>query len=249
MYQQIAEDLTSSLKLQHPAVGVAFSNNGVSAPSYSGNAPAGCMFWEEAFRGAIKTSAEDHTSCSIGIYTHNLASPPANYEQQLGAVLQVLGDLQYVRREDLPLIPVLKDKPKYVIYSPLRDSGIAAEVVLLFVNSRQGLIIAEAAQQVDGVIPPVMGRPACAVIPQVVNSGNAAMSLGCCGARAYLTSLSDDVALWALPGSKIADYTARIAALATANDLLAEFHRVRGEDVKQGARPTYEESLQRISGK
>ena len=35
---------------------------------------------------------------------------------------------------------------------------------------------------------PAMGRPACAVVPQAINSGQAALSLGCCGARAYLDS-------------------------------------------------------------
>ena len=51
-----------------------------------------------------------------------------------------------------------------------------------------------------------MGRPACAVVPQVVNGGRGAMSLGCCGARAYLDAMPDGVALWALTGGKIAAY-------------------------------------------
>jgi uncharacterized protein (DUF169 family) len=247
MYELIAEDLKTSLRLHYPAVGVAFSNNGPDVPMYSGSAPAGCSFWEEAFTKPIKTSAADHQSCSIGIYTHNLAGAPSGYEQQLGTVLKVLGDLQYVQPSDLSLIPVLKEQPRYVLYGPLREASTIPHVVLMFADSRQGLIITEAAQQVDGVIPPVLGRPACAVIPQVVNSGKAAMSLGCCGARAYLPAMSDSTALWALPGAKISDYAARINALARANDLLAGFHRLRAQDVKSGARPTYEESLERFS--
>ncbi len=237
--------MRDSLGLQYPPVAVSFGTNGVEAPSSPAAVPAGCVFWQEAFRGPIKTSARDHELCSIGVYTHNLADAPETYNQQLGAVLKVLGDLEYVRPSDIAHIPVLKEQPKYVLYSPLDQVTGLPEVVLLFANARQGLVIVEAVQQVEGAPPPVLGRPACAVIPQTVNSGRAAMSLGCCGARAYLDAMTDDIAVWALPGSKIGEYTDRIVALAKANDTLSAFHRARGRDVQSGGRPTYEESLGR----
>ena len=62
-----------------------------------------------------------------------------------------------------------------------------------------------------------MGRPACAALPQALNAGNAVLSLGCCGARAYLDALDDRVSMWALPGLKIERYCAEISALARAN--------------------------------
>ena len=48
-----------------------------------------------------------------------------------------------------------------------------------------------------------MGRPACGVIPQALNTGRTALSLGCCGARAYLDVLTPDVALYAIPGTRL----------------------------------------------
>jgi uncharacterized protein (DUF169 family) len=117
---------------------------------------------------------------------------------------------------------------------------------LLFANSRQSLVITEAAQQVDPGVPPAMGRPACAAIPQAVNTGKPALSLGCCGARAYLNVLSDDFALWALPGAKIAEYASRIKVLADANNLLTQFHQLRRSDVEHGKSPSIEESLLRL---
>jgi uncharacterized protein (DUF169 family) len=244
--QAIAERMRTSLGLQYPPIAVSFGNNGAEAPSLPAAVPAGCVFWQEAFRGPIKTSARDHELCSIGVYTHNLSDAPGNYEEQLGAVLKVLGDLEYVRPSDIPQIPVLKEQPKYVLYSPLDQAADDPSVVLLFTNARQGLVITEAVQQVEGAPPPVLGRPACAVIPHVVNSGKAAMSLGCCGARAYLDAMTDDIAVWALPGSKIGDYAGRIEALAKANDMLLAFHSARRRDVQSGERPTYEESLGRM---
>jgi uncharacterized protein (DUF169 family) len=88
-----------------------------------------------------------------------------------------------------------------------------------------------------------MGRPACAIVPQAMNTTRAALSLGCCGARAYLDALTDDVALWAIPGSRLDVYAERIAALAKANAVLTTFHQVRRGDVEDGKSPTIKESL------
>jgi hypothetical protein len=81
----------------------------------------------------------------------------------------------------------------------------------------------------------------------VANSGRAALSLGCCGARAYLDALTDDIALWALPGARIAQYVEKVEKLSKANDLLTTFHTRRRQDVADGQTPTYGESLARLA--
>ena len=104
------------------------------------------------------------------MYTHNLQFSAAAGEDLLDA-LKVFAELGYVRAEDVASIPVLGTKPVYVVYSPLGASNpLPADVVLLFVNARQTLLLSEATQQVEGQNPLAMGRPACAVIPQVMNS-------------------------------------------------------------------------------
>jgi uncharacterized protein (DUF169 family) len=129
------------------------------------------------------------------------------------------------------------------VYAPLADSPLPPDVVLLFVNANQTLILSEATQQVESQNPPAMGRPACAIVPQVMNSGRAALSLGCCGARAYLDVLTDDVAVFAIPGVKLEAYARRIEALAKANGILSKFHELRRRDVAAGGRPSIKESL------
>lgn len=116
-------------------------------------------------------------------------------------------------------------------------------MVLLFVDARQTLILCEAAQQVENHNAPAMGRPACAVVPQVMNTGRAALSLGCCGARAYLDVFTDDVALFAIPGAKLAVYAERITTFAQANAALSKFHHVRRRDIGAGQVPSVERSL------
>jgi uncharacterized protein (DUF169 family) len=173
---------------------------------------------------------------------------PPQYESELGTVLQVMSGLEYARPEDVARIPVMGRQVKYAIYAPLASAEAAPDVVVLFANARRSLALTEALAQVDGENAPAMGRPACAAIPQAVNSGRAAMSLGCCGARAYVSALSDDAAMWALPGAKIEAYAARVEILAKANDLLGQFHELRKSDVAAGARPTYAESMARLQG-
>jgi uncharacterized protein (DUF169 family) len=76
-----------------------------------------------------------------------------------------------------------------------------------------------------------------------MNTGRAALSLGCCGARAYLDVLTDEVAIFAIPGAKLEAYTRRIESLAKANAVLANFHMIRRQAIAAGATPTVKESL------
>ena len=182
------------------------------------------------------------------MYTHHMPLTTPAQQEDLNTCLKVFGDLGYVRPEDIPGIPVLKEEAKYVTYAPLASTPVPPSTVLLFANSRQSLAITEAVQQVEPGIPPALGRPACAVIPQAINTGKPALSLGCCGARAYLDVFTDDFALWALPGNRIADYAARIKVLADANTILTKFHELRRDDVAAGKSPSVNESLARLQG-
>jgi len=241
--QQIAQTLATSLKLTLPPIAICFTDEvPAGVANWTGRVPAGCRFWEEAAAKAFATSASDHDLCSIGTFTHNLETSAA-HDAERGDALKVFADLGYVRSEDIAMIPVLKTRFAHVVYGPLGSVPLAPDVVLLFGKADQMLILAEASQQVEGGLPPAMGRPACAIVPQAMNTAHAALSLGCCGARAYLDALTGDVALWAIPGSKLELYAERIAALAKANAILTTFHQVRRGDVESGGSPTIQESL------
>jgi len=242
-YAQLAARVTASLDLRQPPVAICFTDSIPAGMSgHAGRVPAGCRFWQDATSTAFATSASDHTLCAIGVYTHNLQpSPPQQID--LMDALKVFAELSYVREEDMASIPVLQSQPRYVLYSPLVDSPMPPDVVVLFVSANQTLILSEATQQVENQTPPAMGRPACAVIPQVMNTGRAALSLGCCGARAYLDVLGDDVAIFAIPGAKLEAYAQHIEALSKANAVLSRFHHIRLRDIGAGQTPTIKESL------
>jgi uncharacterized protein (DUF169 family) len=242
-FETLARTLTESLHLNLPPIAVSFTDSipeGVSP--FAGSAPAGCRFWQEATSRVFATVAGDHDLCAIGVYTHNLESSPA-VQNDLQVALKVFGDLGYVRPEDMPLIPVLNQSAKVIVYGPLAATPVAPDVVLMFVKADQTLVLSEASQQLEHGLPPALGRPACAVVPQAFNSGRTALSLGCCGARAYLDVLAPDVALYAIPASILMAFTERVATLAKANATLTSFHTLRRRDIEAGKRPSVMESL------
>ena len=246
-YATIAKTLMDSLDLRVAPVAVILADappKGVPGPSIP--PAAGCVFWELGAESAVVTEAKDHANCAVGMFTHHMSVTTASQQDDLNTSLKIFEDLGYVRPEDIPGIPVLKNESKYVIYASLASTALPPSTVLLFANSRQSLAITEAVQQLELGAPPALGRPACAVIPQSINSGKAAMSLGCCGARAYMDVLTDDFALWALPGAQISEYADRIKVLAQANQVLSQFHTIRRSDVEAGRSPSVKESLVRL---
>lgn len=242
-YANLAYLLTDALELTQPPIAITFTEQvPANIPARTTQAAAGCRFWQDAAEGAFATSAQDHALCSIGCYTHNLPMSEAT-QADLADTLKVLADLTYITEQDLAQIPALQSQPKHILYSPLSETQLAPDVVLLFVSASQTLILTEATQQVENNLPPAMGRPACAIVPQVINTGRAALSLGCCGARAYLDTLTQDVALFAIPGARIEAYARRIEALSKANALLTRFHHLRRQAVASGQSPTIKESF------
>jgi uncharacterized protein (DUF169 family) len=247
-YQRQAKDLMTSLELPLPPIAISFSDVApANVPPYDGVVPAGCVFWQEAATRTFVTAAKDHELCAIGVHTHHISGASGSQQAELQEALKAMSGLDYVRQEEVAAIPVVQREVNHVIYGPLADFPLDPEVVLLFAQARQGLILSEAVARVDKGMPLAMGRPACAVVPQVLNGGSAALSLGCCGARAYIDSLTDSVAMWAFPGSKLEQYCKEIIVLARANKTLTTFHARRREDVESGRRPTVRQSLDRLS--
>jgi uncharacterized protein (DUF169 family) len=241
--ETIARTLTDSLHLSQPPVAIAFTDAvPAGVPPYAGLAPAGCRFWQEATGRVFATVSRDHDLCAVGVFTHHLGST-GDVQTDLQDALKVFADLDYVRPEDMAFIPVLQREAKVVVYGPLASIPVPPDVVLLFVKAEQALILSEASQQLENGLPPALGRPACGIVPHAINTGRTALSLGCCGARAYLDMLTPEVSLYAVPGSKLEAFTGRVAALANANTVLTKFHSLRRNEVEAGKHPSVKESL------
>ena len=174
-FNQIAQRLTASIRLSLPPIAICFTDKvPAGIQNWTGRVPAGCRFWQEAATEGFATSPSDHDMCAIGTFTHNLETTEAHDAEHRDA-LRVFADLGYVREQDIASIPVLDSRSSHVVYGPLATIPLAPDVVLLFGKADQMLILSEASQQVEGGLPPAMGRPACAIVPQAKNTGRAAV--------------------------------------------------------------------------
>lgn len=220
--------LKQLLGLKLPPVAIAFRKTAPpNVPRIDAAAPAGCGYWRLAAEGKVfYTEASDHYTCPVGAHTHGIDLPPET-AKELNAIVQTMVGLQYIKMEEIPMIPRRQDGFGVAVYAPLADATFEPDIVLVRGTVKQLMLLAEAAQAA-GVAGggATMGRPTCAVIPEAIQSGRAATSFGCIGNRVY-TGLGDDEGYYAIPGSKVAEVVGKLATITEANRRLEIFHRDR----------------------
>ncbi len=189
--------------------------------------PSGCTFWKLASEGrSFYTEAVDHFGCAVGAYTHGAELPDAQTRELSNLITTMVG-LAYIKQEEVPQIPHRAAPLRYVIYSPLSKSAKPPDTVLVRGNSRQLMLLAEAARSSGHLKDSsTMGRPACAMVPESISSGQAVLSLGCVGNRIY-TGLADEEGYMAIPGCALEAVCSQLEIILKANQALAQFHSER----------------------
>lgn len=136
-------------------------------------------------------------------------------------------ELKYLKSDEVPQIPHRTNPLQIAAYAPLASATFAPDAVIFRGNVRQIMLISEAARRA-GVFEAgsVMGRPACAMLPQSLGSGAAVASVGCIGNRVY-TGLADDELYITVPGPAIERVLTEIDTIVDANVELEKFHRAR----------------------
>lgn len=218
----------AELNLQSRPVAVAFLDAPPAGLSrIDRQLPAGCAFWKHASEGnAFYTLPEDHYNCPVGAFTHNVDLPPAQQEELAGLVGTMV-QLQYIKAGEVPSIPRRTETLRVAAYAPLDKAPFAADVVIVRGNARQMMLLSEAARAAGTFGgSDIMGRPACALVPQAVNSGAGVASFGCIGNRVY-TALSDDELYVAIPGAALEPTMQKLAAILQANKELEALHEDR----------------------
>ena len=223
-----AAQLTKLLKLRTQPIAIAFRD---SAPEGMDRieeaAPAGCSYWKYAAQGrTFYTEASDHFGCPIGSYTHGIDLPEETAEE-LEGLLGTMVELQYISREEVPDIPRRGEPFGVALYSPLASAAFEPGAILILGNARQMMLLAEAAHaaglETEGSL---VGRPTCAAIPAVLQSGRTATNLGCIGNRVY-ADLADDELYFAVAGPQLGVLLENLSTIAIANRELEAFHRGR----------------------
>jgi uncharacterized protein (DUF169 family) len=225
-YTHIEQLLTESLGLSRRPVAVAFrptAPEGVSA--FAGSLPSGCSFWRVAADGhSFYTVPGDHYNCPIGSYTHNIPLPPER-EPELMQTLSWMTEIGYIRLEEVPAIPRLRDTPGVVVYAPLADTPVEPDAVIVAGEPGRLMLLHEAAARAGIAAQPLFGRPTCMAIPASLTDA-VVSSMGCVGNRVY-TGLSDSELYTSISGKQLDAVAAQLTTIVSANNALAAYHEQR----------------------
>jgi uncharacterized protein (DUF169 family) len=222
----------SSIGFVNAPVAIAFLATPPPGLDHIGHAEAaGCGYWKQASEGrAFYTTAEDHGNCPIGAFTHGVELSPEK-GQELQSLIGTMIELKYLKKEEIQAIPHRAAPMRVAAYAPLAEATFEPDVIVFRGNVRQIMLMSEAARAA-GVFETgaVMGRPACAMIPQAINTGASVASVGCIGNRVY-TGLGDDELYLTVPGSQASDVLQQLETILTANRELEKFHRQRAATI------------------
>lgn len=223
-----ATQLKEMLDLQRQPVAVRFQDSVPEGISRINDAAvSGCTYWKMASEGqTFYTEASDHFGCPIGAHTHGIHLTEEKAEE-LNGLIDTMVQLQYINMEEVPGIPQVQGPFGVAIYAPLSEASFEPDVVIVSGNARQMMLLAESAHAA-GVSSDtsMVGRPTCAAIPAVMQSGQTATNLGCIGNRIY-TGLSDDDLYFVLAGSQVHAVVDQLATIVNANNELTTFHQGR----------------------
>lgn len=180
----------------------------------TGKVPAGCVFWMKAAERTFHTCSEDHANCSVGSLTHGfIPLDVAATKADVAAMVAV----KWVTPEMFPGIPVVKQKPRCVVYGPLADTPIDPDVVFLRVNGKQAMSLHDAMPDIH-----FEGKPQCHIIPMAREQGKVALSAGCMASRTR-TGMSNSEMTCAIPAGKLGEVLEKLVAGCAADKAIAAY--------------------------
>jgi uncharacterized protein (DUF169 family) len=225
--RRLAEALTKALHLAVAPIAISFESEtpaGVAAfdapmsepapDGRQGRVPAGCVFWVQATDGTFSTAPEDHGNCSVGRYTHGLATVDEIVGNGDVAALLESG---WVDAEAVAGIPAVSERPASVVYGPLAESPRVPDVVLLRVNGRQLMVLSDALPGLR-----IEGKPQCHIVALAKEHGEAAASVGCALSRAR-TGMRPDEMTFAFPGGKLPEVVAAVERTSAVDTVVARY--------------------------
>jgi uncharacterized protein (DUF169 family) len=230
-------ELQDLLGLSVPPVAIAFLNHvpdGIAridrpmppttADGRTGTVAAGCVFWIEGALRVFATQAEDHGNCSVGSLTHGFKTME---EIAHNADVAALCETGWVTPEAVAKIAVVREKPKGVVYGPLRDIPVEPSVILLRLNGKQQMLLHDAWPGLR-----FEGKPQCHIVPIAKEGGEIAVSFGCMLSRVR-TGMSNNEVTCAIPARHLSALIERLRAARAADNAVAVY---AAEDSKRFAR-------------
>ena len=225
--------LCKTLHLSRRPVAIAFCGSPpAGVMKFAGEEPSGCSFWQIAAGGmTFYTLPGDHSNCAMGSHTHNFPVTPERAGEFEKALSQISGS-GYLKMEEIPLIPRLKQAPGAIIYSPLGDTPTDPDLVILVARPVQVMILQEAAMHAGiGLQLTPLGRPACFSLATALSRGMV-ISAGCLGNRVY-TDLKEDELYVIVSGRVLQKIADEVQAIEESSSRITEFHRARRKSLRK----------------
>jgi len=225
--RRLAEALSTALHLAVPPIAISFEqaapeavatfDEPMSQPTpdgRSGRVPAGCVFWVKATDRTFATAPEDHGNCSVGSFTHGLATMDDIAGNSDVAALLESG---WVDAAAVARLPSVSSAPGSVVYGPLAESPQRPDVVLLRVNGRQLMVLSDALPGLR-----IEGKPQCHIVALAKEQGEAVASVGCALSRAR-TGMRPDEMTFAFPGDRLAEVVDKVERTAAVDTVVAKY--------------------------
>ncbi|MGE0355991.1 MAG: DUF169 domain-containing protein [Burkholderiales bacterium] len=226
-YKAMAGALTDLLSLSVPPLAITFTQSEPEGTARyegrmpeptpdgrTGKVPAGCVFWMKATERTFHTCAEDHANCSVGSLTHGFIPLDVAATR---ADVQAMVAVKWVTPEMFPGIPVVKERPKCVVYGPLAETRIDPDVVFLRINGKQAMSLHDAMPDLR-----FEGKPQCHIIPIAREQGQVALSVGCMASRTR-TGMSNTEMTCAIPAGKLGEVLRKLEAGCGADKAIAAY--------------------------
>ena len=178
---------------------------------------------------AFYTNASHHYNCAVGSHTHAIPLP-AERAKELEDTIGFMISNNYLRMEEVPGIPTLKQTPAVVAYAPVAAATFSPDVVIVAANPAQAMMLYEAALRagVGQALTSVLGRPGCASLPLAMQTGMATMSFGCKGNRTF-TGIDDSQMYFVVPGAAWSKVAGELAGTVASNVAMGEHYAHKAE--------------------
>lgn len=183
----------------------------------TGRVPAGCVFWMHGTGSTFSTVAEDHANCSVGSLTHGFVDlEDVGSNEDVAALLES----GWVTMDDVPGIPVVKERPGSVTYGPLAETPHDPDVVFLRLTPRQVMVLSDA---LPGL--PIEGKPQCHIVAAAKEQGEVVASVGCQLSRVR-TGMSNSEMTVAIQAGELDTVVERLEKTAEADNAVARYAAV-----------------------
>ncbi len=192
--------LKTLLQLAYDPVGVSGAGDSDPIAASTAPAPSACSFWRRAETASFTADAKSHLNCKVGAHVMGFSLGEQDM-QALGALVQTMTGVSYILPEEVPALPRLPEHKAWH-YTPLRAASSTPELVLLWIDGRQTMLIQEAmgsAHWKSGKGLRTTGRPACGALALAYHRAEAVLSFGCAGMRTF-TEIPDRYMLCVVPG-------------------------------------------------